>query len=272
MNHLPSDLPSGVREYSSRTVLPNGATVHRNFQKRDVFVFNFGCRHGAPKDIPDIAIERLPILDGHDEARSAAILKVDKKHPGCTNRLEFSDEYAMAVHKAANAYWTKKKNAKKIDEKMVSLLLAQATEFMLNSKSQHPMSGDFQSSISDARRLLGLALKFKECIKTGDSFAGIAQDSQDLVKQTYEARTERGLKIILARQIPCSCLDDMKANAKATPRARRCEFCKKEGVHLMKCSQCKVADYCSKACQKSAWKSHKVMCTADLKEKMFKKK
>eukprot|EP00550_Attheya_septentrionalis_P001896 CAMPEP_0198285104 /NCGR_PEP_ID=MMETSP1449-20131203/4418_1 /TAXON_ID=420275 /ORGANISM="Attheya septentrionalis, Strain CCMP2084" /LENGTH=245 /DNA_ID=CAMNT_0043982367 /DNA_START=234 /DNA_END=971 /DNA_ORIENTATION=- len=243
----------------------------RAFQKRDVFVFNFGCRHGAPKDFPDIAIERLPILDGHDDARSAAILLEDKKHPGCTNRLEFSTEYAMATHVAANAYWGKAKNAKFIDEKMVSFLLAQATEFMLNSKTQSPMSGDFQSSIHDARRLLALAGKMEECIKTGDSFAG-ADSSQDYVKQTYEARTERGLKIILARKIPCSCLDDMKATAKATPRGRRCEFCKKEGVHLMKCSQCKVADYCSKTCQKSAWKSHKVMCTADLKEKMFKKK
>ena len=42
-----------------------------------------------------------------------------------------------------------------------------------------------------------------------------------------------------------------------------CEKCKKQesgNVKLLQCSRCKVAVYCSQACQKSDWKTHKMRC------------
>ena len=40
-----------------------------------------------------------------------------------------------------------------------------------------------------------------------------------------------------------------------------CEYCKQEGA-IFKCSRCSNARYCSKVCQRSAWKSHKPNCVA----------
>ena len=44
----------------------------------------------------------------------------------------------------------------------------------------------------------------------------------------------------------------------------RCFLCQREGPSppLRKCSQCEVAYYCSKTCQKAHWKVHKPACIA----------
>ena len=42
-------------------------------------------------------------------------------------------------------------------------------------------------------------------------------------------------------------------------RSHRCWNCK-TNVKCMKCSMCCIAMYCSKECQSSDWKRHKIMC------------
>ncbi|KAM6278950.1 histone-lysine N-methyltransferase SMYD3 [Porphyrio hochstetteri] len=39
-----------------------------------------------------------------------------------------------------------------------------------------------------------------------------------------------------------------------------CEHCLRRNEHLHRCSQCKVAKYCGKSCQKEAWLDHKQEC------------
>jgi len=39
-----------------------------------------------------------------------------------------------------------------------------------------------------------------------------------------------------------------------------CATCGKTDVKLMACSRCKKAFYCSKPCQVSGWKTHKLVC------------
>uniref|UniRef100_A0A8C2TPG7 [histone H3]-lysine(4) N-trimethyltransferase n=1 Tax=Coturnix japonica TaxID=93934 RepID=A0A8C2TPG7_COTJA len=39
-----------------------------------------------------------------------------------------------------------------------------------------------------------------------------------------------------------------------------CEHCLQRNEHLHRCSQCKVAKYCGKSCQKKAWLDHKREC------------
>ncbi|KZV93516.1 hypothetical protein EXIGLDRAFT_717114, partial [Exidia glandulosa HHB12029] len=42
---------------------------------------------------------------------------------------------------------------------------------------------------------------------------------------------------------------------------RQCAFCEKVGPQAMPtCSRCKLVRYCSKECQKAAWKTHKLVC------------
>ena len=44
----------------------------------------------------------------------------------------------------------------------------------------------------------------------------------------------------------------------------RCYFCQKEGPSppLRKCTQCELAHYCGKVCQRAHWKVHKPACIA----------
>jgi hypothetical protein len=37
--------------------------------------------------------------------------------------------------------------------------------------------------------------------------------------------TDRGLVLFLVKQIPCSCLDEEKKNAKQAPKTGRCNYC-----------------------------------------------
>ncbi|XP_014775622.1 uncharacterized protein LOC106872955 [Octopus bimaculoides] len=43
-------------------------------------------------------------------------------------------------------------------------------------------------------------------------------------------------------------------------KAVRCEHCGNFNENLMTCNQCKIAKYCSKACQEPAWRLHKKFC------------
>lgn len=54
--------------------------------------------------------------------------------------------------------------------------------------------------------------------------------------------------------------DDRKSNNALIALMRSCQVCKKFGFSLPKCSGCKNVYYCSKECQNSDWKEHKIIC------------
>ena len=70
-----------------------------------------------------------------------------------------------------------------------------------------------------------------------------------------EIRRSRG-----RRELPTSGL--LTVGVDVAPRlAKACTFCNLHTLHLLKCSQCKAASYCSKECQLKHWKSgHKQEC------------
>jgi hypothetical protein len=71
------------------------------------------------------------------------------------------------------------------------------------------------------------------------------------------------LVLFLSKQIPCSCLDESKENAKQAPKTGRCRHCNSEDLklELKKCSQCKSVQYCSEECQVADWRAeHKKEC------------
>ena len=53
-----------------------------------------------------------------------------------------------------------------------------------------------------------------------------------------------------------------KDHAAEPPETHRCFHCQTEGTKMMCCSQCHIAWYCGKACQKKHWKLHKRACSA----------
>ncbi|XP_036367134.1 uncharacterized protein DDB_G0283697-like [Octopus sinensis] len=58
-----------------------------------------------------------------------------------------------------------------------------------------------------------------------------------------------------------SCKSSSNSNdSHLTGRAEKCDYCGKLDEHLKKCAKCKIAKYCSKSCQISAWPLHKKSC------------
>ena len=55
--------------------------------------------------------------------------------------------------------------------------------------------------------------------------------------------------------------------AKSEPDTHRCFHCQSEGTNYQRCSQCKMAWYCSHSCQKIHWKQHKRACIAAVSAK-----
>jgi len=76
-------------------------------------------------------------------------------------------------------------------------------------------------------------------------------------------RTKSGLVADVADRIPCSCLDAKRSMSLRLPTTVCCFECfndqPRETISL--CSRCRLATYCSAACQKKNWnKEHKGKC------------
>ena len=250
------NVPDHVKPLETKNVSviqANGKDITLADNRYETFIFNTPCRHGAPTDELEV-IYRLPLIDGHDEARSRAIRLVDRAHEGDkTNRADYKMEYATAIQSAAIAFWSDPRHSLYVDDAMVKLLYAMAAENLLTG-----------NDIGIVRRWNTLATMFRERLK--DS----ATNSSDLLlkQQTYKARTDGGLKIVLNKNIPCSCLAEQRAAAKAAPRTDMCYYCRAQDseVKLLVCSRCKLAAYCSPDCQRKDWKFHKTRCSPNARE------
>jgi len=208
--------------------------VSIDFGRFDVYAFELGCYHGASEHHVDNA-NRWHVLKGFNDSRDAAIFDVDRQLGGnVPNRSLHGHLYSATVGKAEEEFWGKPENSQYIDEKMIAMLLAIGTKEIM-----------CQGNFKDARRYHALACQF------AGQLEGALLDADRLMKDTYEARTNRGLKMLLAKKIPCACLDEASAAAKSEERTRKCDLCKTQGTQeeIKKCSRCKLSQYCSKECQ-----------------------
>jgi hypothetical protein len=53
-----------------------------------------------------------------------------------------------------------------------------------------------------------------------------------------------------------------KRETKTNQKTSKCASCGTSGMKLFRCTKCRVATYCSSACQKKDWPQHKKMCKA----------
>ena len=66
-------------------------------------------------------------------------------------------------------------------------------------------------------------------------------------------------------------LPDWEALAKDVvklPAANQCKICKKTIEKPFRCPQCKLVNYCSKACAMEGWPMHKAQCGVELPKEM----
>ncbi|KAJ7156722.1 hypothetical protein C8R46DRAFT_1114977 [Mycena filopes] len=85
---------------------------------------------------------------------------------------------------------------------------------------------------------------------------------------------ERVHATLNAEAPPAPCHRHVESDPKQTLRNEltQCQYCFKSkgpGVDLRKCAACKVDLYCSKECQKSAWKTHKSKCALNQRTNAF---
>ena len=207
------------------------------------FDFKHGCRHGAPDYHVDFT-DRLNVLLNYETARKdAAQLEGDQRviNKYSIQPLGLFDDFDTQ-------FWMNQpENFQYLDEKMVQQIFAIATEALLGGNE----------SISWVRHYFNLAARFQ--VQLNHPEKSHDEQAQLITKTLYEARTDRGFQLQLAKIIPCSCLDEKKAAAKSAPRTRRCAYCGREGRQdeILKCSRCNFADYCSKECQRQHWTVHK---------------
>jgi hypothetical protein len=204
-------------------------------------------RHGSPK----LDQDHIAVFQGY-------LVRMDKHH--LDQYAEYQDQSGgtectieMMTH-----FWSEPKHARLIDADMVRCCFACATDEVL------------KGNMSLSRRFFLLGSYLATWLKLGkDVFLGLLAESPkiqtmiDFSASIQKMRTDRGLVLFLAEQIPCSCLDEDKKNAKQAPRTGRCWFCNSEDIKLemKKCSQCKSAEYCSKECQLADWRGgHKKDC------------
>jgi hypothetical protein len=173
-------------------------------------------------------------------------------------------EDTRATMDTMGQFWSEPKYARFIDAEMVRYIFACAAQEVLNG------------NMSVAHHLTLLGNFLTTWIKIGkttflEAMRGNMPPEESPEMQTMEEftmlmrKTETDQKVVLylCKQIPCSCLNEDKKNAKQLPKTGRCSYCSSQDdkLELKKCSHCKSAQYCSKECQVADWKTrHKEDC------------
>mmetsp|Transcript_28229 Transcript_28229/g.31633 ORF Transcript_28229/g.31633 Transcript_28229/m.31633 type:complete len:245 (-) Transcript_28229:65-799(-) len=81
-------------------------------------------------------------------------------------------------------------------------------------------------------------------------------------KYSRDVHTERGRINLMAREIPCDCLEEKRKAAKSLAKVAMCYFCWQEYPKqtMLRCKGCELEQYCSQECSIKAWPEHKVYC------------
>jgi len=80
-------------------------------------------------------------------------------------------------------------------------------------------------------------------------------------KYSRDVETKRGRIKLIAREIPCDCMEEKRIEAKSMEKATMCSCCRKEfSKEMLHCLGCDCVQYCSKKCSKKDWPTHKAHC------------
>jgi len=134
-----------------------------------------------------------------------------------------------------------------VDDRLEKVILASATESLLNGNRQ--------------RAMITANIMFVLLMDRHPSFCkGKEPNSCGLSSTVF---TYRGMISFVAKRIPCSCLDGLRLQAKQFAKTDLCCRCFSATAKekLFVCARCKRVSYCSKECQKTHWsEEHKDEC------------
>jgi hypothetical protein len=230
-----------------------------------------------PKPPAETVVSKCPHEHGDktlQQQRVAAVKecldRVEKRNQELKTKYEssgteFGDhrrEGIQANFEILEQFWSEPKHTRLIDARHIRFCFAYATEAALRG----------ETDISRRIALLGIYLAawlklgkdtFLDALRGTPVASSNQQTIVDFTASMGKLGTDRELVLFLSKQIPCSCLDENKKNAKQAPKAGRCSYCTSQDLklELKKCSQCKSVQYCSKGCQVADWRAgHKKEC------------
>lgn len=161
-------------------------------------------------------------------------------------------------------FWCHPSHSSHVDDDLCKLCFGSATICLL-------ANGPNAESI--ARHYAKMGIFLKEMTEKGmDTFFDeLSQKGfgPEIIEASYKINTRAGLVKYVAGMIPCSCLNELRKEARTIPKMTWCWFCGKEDTKekLFRCTRCKLVEYCSKECQVADWKSHKLNCNTLSKKK-----
>jgi MYND finger len=150
------------------------------------------------------------------------------------------------------------------NKNIISVLQSRGTDYLLKQKNTTPEMQE-QHAKHIAMMILTLEIQWTMHGYSNDKPLSGEQEAQ-LHQQTVELfNFDSRLKIVrfFHKRIPCTCLDQVKQEAKAEIEMGICQQChvNKDDATLFNCARCvTVAKYCSKECQRLAWPAHKRFC------------
>jgi hypothetical protein len=212
------------------------------------------CRHG----IIMLDQERVAVFRDYME-------RMDKVYLELRTRCQTSGETDLDVQgnheEAVKQFWSEPKHARLIDAETIRACFACATIEVLVGNMGLARKFSLLGTILATWFKLGNDAFLEDLLITMEN--PNIQIMLDFQASMRKMVTDRGLFLYLAKQIPCSCLDEKKKVAKEAPKTGRCSYCSREDLkmELKKCGQCKWSEYCSKECQVADWRGeHKKDC------------
>ena len=103
------------------------------------------------------------------------------------------------------------------------------------------------------RLLLVLDIKYQHIPwQEGQDVGHESEYTRSYNKHFRDIATERGRIKVIAREIPCNCMDEKLKEAKLMEKNAMCFFCMEEfsKEKMLRCKGCNDAQYCSKECSK----------------------
>jgi hypothetical protein len=220
------------------------------------------CRHGGPPTSDPKVGMFIPAMIGFmQEAMAAHNRAVTSAQANGSNAR---DAVVQMEINTLFRYWSRPEMAGIVQPDSFKVAFACAVDATLDSEftaaRQFVRTGSFLRDFAK----YGGAQMFAD-YTNASALSEVMARYAESQKCLHETRTDRGLKIYLAKQLlgTCSCIAHDAIDAlERTPKAGKCQTCRKElpVSQLKQCSRCGRVEYCGRECQKSDWKTHKILC------------
>ncbi|CAB9509930.1 expressed unknown protein [Seminavis robusta] len=138
-------------------------------------------------------------------------------------------------------------------------------QFLYRLAAMYLIQGIVDTSKNDTPlwKVFGAAIYTDKCEKPSPTDQRCQLIGKAVRVQWYFVKHIGSLKdivVYLDKKVPCDCLGGVKKVALEVEEDRHCDQCRRYTKNAMWCSECIMAEYCSKECQIAHWPKHRIQC------------